>query len=289
VPITAGPHTVFLGTYQMDYSPDYRLDWIQVGGARIEAEKYDRMGGNDPNSDYRGLTIWPRGANPPSSANLTVQIWEGDPAAGGILLHEDFVGEQTSVIDSGHDYPGGTYEAHCIENGGEAVISCEWTPVNAGVPVYVVVDPHGVLEEIDETNNVAFTEGEPIYCNDLGDSNWSLDRDAYVFEGVAGEEITVTLTQDGKVTGNPDERATLAVTNWIVGNPEAPIYEYDRSALPNTVTMTLPCSSTYLILVREQPDWLPGDPYRGNYCVTMASSGDAASTFGECFHNTFDD
>jgi len=241
------------------------------------------MGGNDPNPDYRGLYISPRGANPPAGANLTVQIWEGDPSAGGILLHEDFVGDVNVVIDSGHDYSGGTYKAHYIESGGQAEISCEWNPVNPGAEIFVVVDPHGVLTEIDETNNVAHTEGDPIICDYLGDSSWSLDRDVFVFEGSQGEEVTIKLEKDGKQAVNTDERATLVLTNWLVGNQESRVYRFDRNALPNEITLTLPCDSTFLILVKEQPDWLPGDPFIGDYCITMSSSGDAASTLGACF------
>ncbi len=36
VGVTAGSHTLFLGTYQMDYSPDIKLDWVQIGEKRIE-------------------------------------------------------------------------------------------------------------------------------------------------------------------------------------------------------------------------------------------------------------
>ncbi len=46
VPVTPGPHTLFLGTYQMDYYPDYSLDWVEIGEVRVEAERYDRMGGS---------------------------------------------------------------------------------------------------------------------------------------------------------------------------------------------------------------------------------------------------
>ncbi len=156
VPVTAGPHTIFLGTYQMDYYPDYRLDWIEVENIHIEAETYNRMGGNDPDPDRQGLYIYPRAACPPESHNLLVQIWQGDPSSGGILICEDFVGSTNWVVDGGHDYSGYTYEAHYIENGGEGSLECEWTPVEPGThEIYVIVDPREVLEEINETNNIA--------------------------------------------------------------------------------------------------------------------------------------
>jgi hypothetical protein len=157
-PIASGPHTIFLGTYTMDGypDPDYRLDWIQVGDVRIEAETYDRSGGNDPDPDLQGLGISPSGANPPQSTNLTVQIWDGDPSSGGTLLLEDFVGDTNEVHDPGDHYPEHTYWAHYIENNGEASVEVGWIPADTGThQMYVVVDPHDVLEEIDETNNVA--------------------------------------------------------------------------------------------------------------------------------------
>ncbi len=84
-----------------------------------------------------------------------MQIWHGDPAAGGMLLSEDFVGQTAEVIDSGHDFPDYTYSAHYLENNGTGSIAADWTPSEPGVhAIFVVVDPHGVLTEIDEANNV---------------------------------------------------------------------------------------------------------------------------------------
>jgi hypothetical protein len=156
--ITEGSHTLFLGTYQQDYYPDYKLDWVKIGDIHIEGEKYDRMGGNDPNSDWRGVRIDPSGANPPTYTNLAVQLWNGDPLSGGVLLHEDFVGEINSVMDRWHVYPGNYFDAHYIENEGVGVLEYIWTPRGEirNYDIYVVVDPYDVLEEINETNNVAY-------------------------------------------------------------------------------------------------------------------------------------
>jgi hypothetical protein len=147
VPITAGPHTVFLGTYQMDYYPDYRLDWVQIGDQRIEAETYDRMGGNDPNPDLRGLTIWPR--------EVAVRVWDGLPNQ-GTLLFEGPVGDTNTVIDSAHQYPGYTWPARYISNNSLASVAATWIPSTGGWhDLYVQVDPAGTLTEIDEMNNIA--------------------------------------------------------------------------------------------------------------------------------------
>ena len=156
VPITAGAHTIFLGTYQMDFSPDYRLDWIQLGEIHIEAETYDRMGGNDPNPDNRGLLIYPMATNLLESYILTVQIWDGNPNMDGILLFEDFVGPTNEIYDYWHCSPANTITVQYIESGGQAAIECEWIPEGPGEhDIYIVIDPNEVLGEVDETNNIA--------------------------------------------------------------------------------------------------------------------------------------
>ncbi len=148
VPISSGSHTVFLGTYQMDFYPDYRLDWVQVGDIRIEGETYDRMGGNDPNPDLRGLTIWQK--------DIPVQIWDGHPDSGGALICEHFVGDTNAVIDYRHDHPGNTCTAHYIKNNDQGSLQCDWIPSESGEhQIYVIVDPDTVSTETDETNNIA--------------------------------------------------------------------------------------------------------------------------------------
>ena len=156
VPIAAGQHRIFLGTYQMDYDPDYFLDWIEVGGTHIEAEMYDRTGGNDPDGDKRGLTIEPRACDPPDSSRITVQIWEGDPLGTGTMVLEEFVGLTNTVADIGDHYPENYLTAHYIPSNGSADITHHWTPTGTDTQeFYIVVDPDSLLGEIDETNNVA--------------------------------------------------------------------------------------------------------------------------------------
>ncbi len=156
VPISAGSHTIFLGTYQMDSAPDYSLDWVNVGDVHIEAENYDRMGGNDPNPDYQGLRISPMATNLLESYNLTVQVWDGNPNADGILLYENFVGNTNTVYDRWHCSPDNTITVHYIESGSQTILECEWIPEEPGEhDIYVLIDPNEVLGEIDETNNIA--------------------------------------------------------------------------------------------------------------------------------------
>ncbi|MCD4690334.1 DNRLRE domain-containing protein [bacterium] len=156
VPIPAGQHRIFLGTYQMDYNPDYFVDWITIGDTRIEAETYDRMGGNNPDGDMCGLTIEPRASDPPNTSRITVQLWDGEPQGSGVLLFEEFVGPTNTVADVYDDYPENYFEAHYIPSGGSADLTHQWTPVDTDTQeFYVVVDPDSLLVEIDETNNIA--------------------------------------------------------------------------------------------------------------------------------------
>ncbi|MCK4872598.1 MAG: hypothetical protein KAS72_07720 [Phycisphaerales bacterium] len=223
VPITAGPHTLFLGTYQMDWRPDYCIDWVEVGQLRIEAETYDRMGGNDPDPDLRGLGIYPAGVGlPTKSTELTVQIWEGDPLNGGTLLIETFVGDINTVIDSQHLFPGNTLEAHYIANGDKAAVRMNWIPEEAKTyDIHIVVDPHGKLTEIDETNNQASRQ---ITVGCRGD----VDGDGTVGQSDLGALLSSFGFSPGDPEFNPDadfdndgdvDRDDLAVLLEAYGQP----------------------------------------------------------------------
>jgi len=156
VPIAAGQHRIFLGTYQMDYDPDYFLDWIDIGDTHVEAETYDRTGGNDPDANKRGLTIQPSAFDPPDSSRITVQLWDGDPFGTGTMVLEEFVGPTNTVADIGDHYPTDYHSAHYIPSNGSADITYHWTPTGTDTQeFYIVVDPDSLLPEINETNNVA--------------------------------------------------------------------------------------------------------------------------------------
>ncbi|MBN2560202.1 MAG: hypothetical protein JXQ75_04665 [Phycisphaerae bacterium] len=106
-------------------------------------------------------------------------------------------------------------------------------------------------------------------CDELGGTP-GLDADLYIFEGTAGEEVTVGLVEDGE---RCDDRATLVVTNIGLAPWDCWVYRMDRSVLPNEISLALPCDGCYLVIVAEQ-----FHGYEGPYCVTVHSSGDAAST-----------
>ncbi len=116
------------------------------------------MGGNDPNSDFRGEVIHPMGANPPTNKNLITQIWKGEPQTDGELIKEDFVGKTTTIIDKWHNYPGNTCTAYYIENGDIDQISAEYElnyKESFDDEISVIVDSDNVLDEKDESNNIA--------------------------------------------------------------------------------------------------------------------------------------
>jgi len=145
VSINAGKHALFLGTYQMDYYPDIWLDYIMIGDLKIEAEEYNRMGGNDPDPDLRGLTVYPR--------DIKVQIWDGEPTTGE-LIDEMVVGKEQLVIDCKHQFAANTYYAHYIENNGTFTVEIPWKSKKLIHEIYVIVDPDNELEEINEDNNI---------------------------------------------------------------------------------------------------------------------------------------
>ncbi len=156
VPVAAGQHRIFLGTYQMDYDPDYFLDWIDIGDTHVEAEAYDRTGGNDPDGDKRGLTIEPSACDPPDSSRITVQLWKGDPFGSGTMVLEEFVGPTNTVADVGDHYAANYHTAYYIPSNGSADLTYHWTPTGTDTQdFYIIVDPDSLLPEINETNNVA--------------------------------------------------------------------------------------------------------------------------------------
>jgi len=121
-----------------------------------------------------------------------------------------------------------------------------------------------------------------IICNYLGDSDRGVDNDFYVFMGSKSEEVTINLFKDeSEESGRCEERASLIVWKPSFGNWHCWVFKIDRSSLPNQIQLILPCDGKYFVLAREQLRWMPGDPFTGNYCVSLHSSGDAAFSFQE--------
>ena len=101
-----------------------------------------------------------------------------------------------------------------------------------------------------------------------------LDQDIFKFAGTAGEQVSVSVKQApaGVHTG---ERLTLILSDTI---DRTYFFRIDNSVLPNEITATLPATGSYQIIVAEQPILVPGERFRGDYCLTLESSAGASQT-----------
>ena len=101
-----------------------------------------------------------------------------------------------------------------------------------------------------------------------------LDQDIFRFRGTKGEKVTITL--DALLgSNNQGERATLLLADNI---PKVFFVRLDGSALPNAMQATLPATGSYLLTVAEHPRSKHSTSFRGDYCVTLESSGAAWQT-----------
>jgi hypothetical protein len=126
------------------------------------------------------------------------------------------------------------------------------------------------MEDLDRCGPVETT------CSLLGDngSTGTVDQDVYSFNAEAGEEVTVTLEAADGGSG----RVTLILVDAL-GDLVA-VQRIDRGALPNQVSFVLPVEGEYRIGVTEQSAgaFLPGNPFAGDYCLTVQSSFGGAQT-----------
>jgi hypothetical protein len=139
--------------------------------------------------------------------------------------------------------------------GGEQIDTCQLDPTGTGCPAGVT----GICASLRRDPKLSF-----------------LDQNLFKFEGTEGEVVTITLEEaPGDNTG---ELATLIIEDH---NNRAWLFRIDRSALPNTITTTLPATGQYRIFVAEQPlfpSFVSGERFRGNYCLSLESSQDAWQT-----------
>jgi hypothetical protein len=110
------------------------------------------------------------------------------------------------------------------------------------------------------------------FCSILGNDPKPsvLDQDIYKLRGTKGEQVRIRLEASG--SNNTGDKASLALIG--IG-----LLKTDNSALPNVVSAVLPTTGEYLVIVAEQPLILSSSRFRGNYCVSVQSSGNAAQTF----------
>lgn len=105
-------------------------------------------------------------------------------------------------------------------------------------------------------------------CSTLG-NHGLLDIDFFVFEGVKGEKVTVTLASNPAGTFTPGKAALTLFGSRLL--------KADVSALPNTITATLPRTGTFYVAVwRPLPET---EKFSGAYCVSLESSQNAWLTF----------
>lgn len=105
-------------------------------------------------------------------------------------------------------------------------------------------------------------------CSTL-DGLWYPDVHFFTFNGVKGEQVTVSLARNPAGTSTPG-RAALALFGFR-------LLKGDASALPNSVTATLPRTGTYYVSVAQI--LMGTQRFSGDYCVSLQSSQNAWQTF----------
>jgi hypothetical protein len=105
-------------------------------------------------------------------------------------------------------------------------------------------------------------------CSTLG-SNRFLDIDFFEFNGVKGENVTVTLVPNPAGTFTPG-KAVLALSG--LG-----LLRLDATNLPNTIAVTLPWTGRNFVTVGEL--LFATSRFKGDYCVSVKSTQNAWRTF----------
>ena len=91
----------------------------------------------------------------------------------------------------------------------------------------------------------------------------------FEFNGTKGERVTITLAPNPAGSFTPGKAALAIVGFGLV--------RLDATALPNSITATLPRTGTYYSTVSERL-WGKG-LFAGAYCVSLKSSRNASQTF----------
>jgi RHS repeat-associated protein len=118
--------------------------------------------------------------------------------------------------------------------------------------------------------------GSKRICSFLGDDPKPsiLDQDIFEFNGTKGEKISITLEVDSSGT-HTGKKANLSLMDWTT---RTWFFRTTTGILPRTITATLPATGKYLILVVELPGLPKLESFRGDYCLTLASSGGGYAT-----------
>ena len=113
-------------------------------------------------------------------------------------------------------------------------------------------------------------------CSTLGNNKHRRfpDLDKFKFAGKKGEEVTVYLDRAPSGTSTGD-RVTLILTDHI---RHVAFFDIERNKIPSEITAVLPATGIYHIFVVEQPGFWRSKSFRGDYCLTLESSGGASET-----------
>jgi DNA-binding beta-propeller fold protein YncE len=147
-------------------------------------------------------------------------------------------------------------------------------------PIGVAVGPTGTIVVADSEND-RIQMFEPVLpdatlCATLGDDTppSRLDQDLFHFTGTQGETVALTL----EALPSPDNTGDYATLVLLAAIRRVRFVRTDSNALPATLAATLPATGRYLLTVLEQPRWAPGEPFSGDYCVTLQASAGAWQT-----------
>lgn len=129
-------------------------------------------------------------------------------------------------------------------------------------------------------------EGEPpaqvgtTICSTLGAKGNRSDADVFRFNGTEGEDVTIRLEASPPESG-AGKRVMLVLRN-VTGGLQ--LFRRINRALPHEITVTLPLSGDYQVMVAESPG-TPGDRvvwgerYFGDYCIVLEGSPELLETF----------
>jgi hypothetical protein len=107
---------------------------------------------------------------------------------------------------------------------------------------------------------------EKTVCSEL---KTVLATDLFDFAGAAGEDVRLDVAVQGGARG----RASVLLYDLV---KRTVFVRLDATLLPNSLRARLPAAGRYQVAVTSLPS-LKG-AYRGKYCLTLSSSGGAAST-----------
>jgi hypothetical protein len=143
----------------------------------------------------------------------------------------------------------------------------------------IVHDGYAASSADSVTISVETTPATATHCSILGNDRPPslLDLDAFRFDGIKGEQVSIELARDPAGTSSGD-RVTLLLVDAVRG---VTLIRADRSGMPNTIATTLPSTGRYFVTVGEQLRFAPGSPFRGGYCLSVTSSANAQHTLAQ--------